>query len=74
MPDFIGEAKLVLIPKVESRKYAKDFRPISCCNIIYKGLAKLLSTRLKQVLRDLIHQNQGAFVKDRELIFNVLTF
>jgi len=58
---------------VESPKQAKDFRPISCCNVIYKGVAKLLSMRLKQVLPYLIHENQGAFVKGKELIFNVLT-
>jgi len=61
MPDYLGETKLFLILKVESPKQVKDFRPISCYNAIYKGVAKLLSMRLKHVIPHLIHQNQGAF-------------
>ena len=73
LPDFLGETKLVLLPKVPSPSHAKDFRPISCCNVIYKCIAKLLCMRLKQVLPHLIHQNQAAFIEGRELLFNVLT-
>ena len=73
LPDFLRETKLVLLPKVPSLSHAKDFRPISCCNVIYKFIAKLLCMRLKQALPHLIHQNQGAFIKGRELLFNVLT-
>ena len=69
----MGETKLVLLPKVQNPTQAKDFRPISCCNVLYKCIAKLLCMRLKQVLPHLIHQNQGAFVKDREILFHILT-
>ena len=41
--------------------------------MLYKCVAKLLSMRLKAILPHLIHQNQGAFIKDRELLFNILT-
>jgi len=73
MPGFLGETKLILLPKIPNPSQAKDFRPISCCNVVYKCIAKLLCLRLKQTLPHLIHQNQGAFVKGRELLFNVLT-
>ena len=73
MPPFLAETKLILFPKVQNLAQAKDFRPISCCNVLYKCVAKLLCMRLKAVLAHLIHQNQGAFVKDRELLFNILT-
>jgi len=72
MSSFLGETKLVLIPKTPNPTSANDFRPILCCNVIYKCIAKLLCLRLKEVLPHLIHQNQGAFVKGRELLFNIL--
>ncbi|KAJ8419799.1 hypothetical protein Cgig2_030528 [Carnegiea gigantea] len=71
MLSFLGETKLVLLPKVLNPTQVKEFRPISCCNVIYKCIAKLLCTRLKEVLPHLIHQYQGAFVKERELLFNI---
>jgi len=51
---------------------ATDFRPISCCTIIYKVVAKPLCARLKHVLPALINQIQGAFVQGRQLLYNVL--
>jgi len=64
--------KLVLIPKVEHPVSARDFRPISCCNVLYKTITELLCTRLKKVVPGLVDQSQGAFVPGRELIYNLL--
>ena len=50
---------------------ATDFRPISCCTIIYKVIAKLLYARVKHVLPALISQSQGVFVQGHELLCNV---
>ena len=74
MPDFFGQTKLVLIPKVPNPLMEKDFRPISCCSVIYKCIAKLLTSRLKMVLPRLIQPTQVAFVKERKILFNVLIF
>ena len=65
-------ANLILLPKVKNPGFANDFRPISCCNVVYKGISKLLSGRLKEVLPELVNHSQGAFIKGRELLFNVL--
>ena len=73
MPDSLSETKLVLLPEVPNPTQAKEFRPISYCTVLYKCVAKLLCSRLKIVLPHLIHQNQGAFLKDRALLVNVLT-
>ncbi|KAJ8420395.1 hypothetical protein Cgig2_013882 [Carnegiea gigantea] len=62
LPRRLGEMKLVVLPKIAAPKSASDFRPISCCNVLYKGISKLLCTRLKQVLLHLIHPSQAAFV------------
>jgi len=72
MPLFISATKLIVLPKVAHLQSASDFRPISCCNVIYKVITKLLCLRLKSVLPNLINQSQGAFVNGREILFNVL--
>ena len=72
LPPSFGHTKLVLLPKQNPPTTAWDFRPISCCSVIYKTIAKVLASRLKLVLPVLVHPNQGAFVPDRDLLYNVL--
>jgi len=72
LPKFFGHTNLILLPKTANPQKAQDFRPISCCNVLYKCITKLLCNRLKEVLPSLIDAGQGAFVKGRELLFNVL--
>ena len=62
LPSFYGETKLVILPKVTNLERVKDFRPMSCCNEIYKCITKLLCTRLKEVLPLFINAGQGAYL------------
>lgn len=50
----------------------RDYRPIACCNVIYKVVSKILANRLKVILPRIILANQSAFVKGRLLMENVL--
>ena len=72
LPKGINSTILALIPKKLEAKEMKDYRPISCCNVIYKVISKILANRLKLILPKFIAGNQSAFVKDRLLIENVL--
>ncbi|KAG7564158.1 Reverse transcriptase zinc-binding domain [Arabidopsis suecica] len=72
LPKGVNSTILALIPKKTEAREMKDYRPISCCNVIYKVISKLIANRLKTVLPKFISGNQSAFVKDRLLIENLL--
>ena len=63
---------ITLIPKVPCPSSLRDFRPISCCHVIYKCISKLICSRLNMFLNHIIAPNQGAFVGGRNIIHNVL--
>ncbi|KAG7580838.1 Reverse transcriptase domain [Arabidopsis suecica] len=72
LPKGVNSTILALIPKKLEAREMKDYRPISCCNVIYKVISKIIANRLKRVLPKFIAGNQSAFVQDRLLIENVL--
>ena len=63
---------LVLILKEVNRSYFDRFRPIPLCNASYKIIAKLLANRQRPLLGKLISPLQGGFVKDRQIVDNVI--
>ncbi|XP_010430973.1 PREDICTED: uncharacterized protein LOC104715251 [Camelina sativa] len=72
LPKGVNTTILALIPKTTTSKEMKDYRPISCCNVLYKIISKLLANRLKAILPNFIAPNQSAFIKDRLLMENIL--
>ena len=50
-----------------------DYRPISCCNTIYKCISKIIAARIKGCLPDIISPAQTAFVQGRSIADNILS-
>ena len=63
---------LVLIPKKNNVEDLKDLRPISLVGGLYKILTKVLASRLKKVLGNIISQSHNAFVEGRQILGAVL--
>lgn len=63
---------IALIPKMPEACRLTDYRPISCCNIVYKLISKIIANRLKPILSKCVSPNQAAFLKGRSLGENVL--
>ncbi|XP_074315308.1 uncharacterized protein LOC141651499 [Silene latifolia] len=68
----INHPFITLLPKVELPQNVTQYRPIACCNVLYKAISKVPATRLSKVLPEIISPNQGAFVKGRTIIENIL--
>ena len=64
---------ITLIPKKgKNIKNILNWRPISLLNVDYKILTKILATRIKGVLRTIIHPDQKGFVPDRYIGENII--
>ncbi|XP_058215475.1 uncharacterized protein LOC131326638 [Rhododendron vialii] len=61
-----------LAPKKSAPVTIKDYRPISCYNVTYKCISKILVARLQPLLPSLISPVQSAFIKGRSIVDNIL--
>nr|GEU98166.1 reverse transcriptase domain-containing protein [Tanacetum cinerariifolium] len=63
---------IALFPKVSSPSRVTDFRPISCCNVLFKTITKIIANHLKESLKVLVSSNQSVFVPGRSIANNIL--
>lgn len=61
---------IALVPKLKTPPKVSDFRPIACCNVVYKCISKVIANRLKGVLGDLVNECQSAFIPKRQISDN----
>ena len=60
------QAVIKLIEKKDrDKKFIKNWRPISLLNVDVKLISKVLSNRIKNLLRNLISTNKNAYVTNR---------
>jgi hypothetical protein len=53
---------IALIPKKKDLTSFEDFRPISCCNMIYKLIAKIIANHLKPIFSEIMYEEQYGFL------------
>jgi len=58
----MNATSISLVPKVANPMSLTYFRLISCCNTVYKCIAKILACRIKAVLPSLVGPYQTAFI------------
>ncbi|GJR41735.1 putative RNA-directed DNA polymerase [Tanacetum coccineum] len=54
---------IALVPKVAAPSRVNDFRPISCCNVLFKCISKIIANLIKESLKSLVSSNQSALFK-----------
>ncbi|GJU42757.1 hypothetical protein Tco_1195714 [Tanacetum coccineum] len=68
----LNHTTIALILKVKSPTSVNDYRPISCCNVLFKCISKIIANRIKHSLKLLISPNQSAFIPGRSITDNML--
>lgn len=68
----VNKTLLVMVIKVDSPELVALFRPIALCNVLYKGITKIIVHRLKGVLDKLVSPFQVIFVPGRSIHDNIV--
>ncbi|KAL0358099.1 UNVERIFIED_CONTAM: hypothetical protein Scaly_1495600 [Sesamum calycinum] len=67
----LNHSIIALVPKSDHCPTVADYRPISCCNVIYKAITKIIADRLAPALEHLTDRCQAAFVGGRSITDNI---
>ena len=62
---------ITLVPKVQSPSYAKEFRPIACCTMVYKLISKIITARLAEVIGEVVNEAQAGFIPGKHIGDNI---
>ncbi|CAI7905344.1 unnamed protein product [Closterium sp. NIES-54] len=67
LPSSVSTAVTILLHKKGSKEELGNYMPITLLSTVYKVLAKVLATRLKKVLHEVISEDQVGFLSGRKL-------
>ncbi|XP_074300371.1 uncharacterized protein LOC141631626 [Silene latifolia] len=65
---------ITLVLKVDIPETLMQYRPIACCNTLYKCISKVICNRLSTILPDIVSPSQGAFIKGRDIVGNIFIY
>ncbi|KAJ9557121.1 hypothetical protein OSB04_011735 [Centaurea solstitialis] len=68
----LNHTLICLLPKTPNASSVSDFRPISCCSVLYKCISKVVVNRMKPFLDGLVDRSQSAFILGRRIVDNIL--
>nr|GEU51815.1 hypothetical protein [Tanacetum cinerariifolium] len=68
----INATLITLVPKSKTPRKVSDYRPIACCNTVYKVISKILTSRIKSALCKFVSPSQSAFIPGRQITDNIL--
>ncbi|KAJ9535488.1 hypothetical protein OSB04_un001387 [Centaurea solstitialis] len=68
----LNHTLLCLLPKSTNATLVSDFRPIACCNVLYKCISKVIVERMKPYLDSIVSKTQSAFIPGRKITDNIL--
>lgn len=58
----LNSTLITLIPKKSKPNCVNEFRPISCCNMVYKFVSKVITNKLKPIMHSHISTDQNALL------------
>ncbi|GJV17423.1 RNA-directed DNA polymerase, eukaryota, reverse transcriptase zinc-binding domain protein [Tanacetum coccineum] len=68
----VNDTLITLVPKVQHPSKVSEYRPITCCNVVYKRISKIITNRITGCLDKLVSINQSTFVPGRLIQDNLL--
>lgn len=68
----VNSTTITLIPKLLCPNNVGDYKPVACYNVIYKCITKVICNRLRDVLADIIMENQRIFVHSRYIMHDIM--
>lgn len=68
----LKEKNETLITSIPKQEQISHFRPIALCDVVVKGITKIISNCLKVLIPKLVGEQQCSFVSGRQGIHNVL--